>query len=518
MLFSTRWFLDRPLTSKLVLVLSVPVLLVLAITVGSLWAFRDFEKAEELAQRSGHIRSQAIYYLDVLNSLQNEFRGFLLTGDRSFVIRYDEAKGDLDLAGIELAKLVQSSPSQAQRDRVANVQAIARRLIEEKEWIIDRMEAGFSKDGIEYIRSGRGRALADAMSSRLGELDKESARILRDRLQDVAAKRAMLLEVIVGGSIVALLLTMLGAMIVARSITIPLATLAKAAGEIGESGHAAFPDAGRQDEVGVLSRNMDDMQRRLVPAERLATLTRMATSIAHDLRTPLLGLERGLQGLQYTADALSPEGRRLLGDLHAGARLAVGIVQDILDLYRQAYGELPLSYSRFALGEVVGEAVDLMRAEVGDRRLSVTVEMPSVIVSADQRRLLRVMVNLLENAVKNSPSGGRLWIKGSLQGDGAAPRVRVAVEDEGRGLEPEALETLFEPNRPALVPTRSGTGLGLYLCRLVIGAHRGTLAAHNRPEGGACFVFEIPVEVHHVDPTSDSGRPAAVPAEPAHRS
>src|SRR6184192_66115 len=119
---------------------------------------------------------------------------------------------------------------------------------------------------------------------------------------------------------------------------------AAAAAEIGESVAVLFPDAERQDEVGALSRSMEEMQRRLVPAERLATLTRMATIIAHDLRTPLLGVEQGLQGLRYIADPqLNAEARALLEDLHTGSRLAVGIVQDILDLYRQAYGELPLS-------------------------------------------------------------------------------------------------------------------------------------------------------------------------------
>jgi two-component system sensor histidine kinase KdpD len=260
------------------------------------------------------------------------------------------------------------------------------------------------------------------------------------------------------------------------------------------------------------------MQRRLIPAERLAALTRIATSIAHDLRTPLVGIERGLQGLQYAADNhFNPELQQLLGDLHTGARLAVGVVQDILDLYRQAYGDLPLSYSRFMLGDVIREVVDLMKSEVLDRRLSVSIEGPPVEVSADQRRLSRVMVNLLDNAVKNSPVGGCVRIVVFIRGAGPDRRAIVTVEDEGRGLDSTTLEALFEPDRPALAPTRGGTGLGLYLCRLVIGAHRGTIDAQNRPGGGARFVFDIPVEVHHVDPTADRGRSASVQAEPTHR-
>jgi len=305
---------------------------------------------------------------------------------------------------------------------------------------------------------------------------------------------------------------------VARSVTKPMSSLAKAALEIGESRYAVFPDADRQDEVGVLSRSMEEMQQRLDSAERLATLTRIATSIAHDLRTPLLGIEQGLQGLQYFTDSqLSGEARLLVGDLHNGALLAVGIVQDILDLYRQAYGEIPLSYSRFRLDQVVREVVDLMKPEIADRRLNVAIQAPPAEITGDQRRLYRVLVNLLDNAVKNSPSGGNVHIIVSVRGEEAARRAVVAVEDEGKGLDPATLSTLFEPNRPVSAPTRTGTGLGLYFCRIIIAAHRGTIWAENRSERGARFVFIIPAEGTHVDQIADRGRPTSVPTESAHR-
>jgi len=506
-----RWFFNRSLNGKLVLVFSIPFCFLVAVSVLTLLAFQDFEQADALDKQSYQIRSQARSYLELLYSMQNGFRGYVLTEDRAFLNPYDESKEDLDLAGLELARLVEDSPSQAQRDRTANVQAITRRLIKEKEWIIGRMAAGKREEAVTYIKSGRGRELGQGIASILGEFKAEAAKIQAERQAVVERKRAMLLRVIVGGTLLTLLLTGLGAVVVARSVTKPMAALAEAAGEIGEESFAVFPDADREDEVGVLSRSMEEMQRRLVPAERLATLTRVATSIAHDLRTPLVGIERGLQGLQYAADSrLNPDAQRLLGDLHTGARLAVGIVQDILDLYRQAYGDLPLSYSRFTLDAVVREAINLMRTEVLDRRLAVSVEAPPVEIWADQRRLLRVLVNLLDNAVKNSPAGGGIWVRVSAQGDGPDRRVVVAVEDEGRGLDPDVMETLFEPNRPVSTPTRGGTGLGLYLCHLIIGAHQGTITAQNRPEGGARFAFDIPVEVHHVDQTPDRGRPTPV--------
>jgi len=513
-----HWFLNRSLTGKLVLVFSIPVLFLVIVSIQTLLVFEEFESAEHLVERSNQIRAQAVYDLELLYSIQNGFRGYLLTGDRSILAPYEKSKGDMDQAGRELARLLQDSPSQAQRARAAKVQAITQKFLQEKDSIIARIESGHRDEGISYIKGGRGRELAAAISSLLTEIEEEAGDILAARQEIVASKRGILQNVIVGGTLLTLILTGLGIIIVARSVTKPMAALAQAAVEIGESSYAIFPDTDRQDEVGVLSRSMEEMQRRLIPAERLAALTRIATSIAHDLRTPLVGIERGLQGLQYAADNhFNPEMQQLLGDLHTGARLAVGVVQDILDLYRQAYGDLPLSYSRFMLGDVIREVVDLMKSEVLDRRLSVSIEGPPVEVSADQRRLSRVMVNLLDNAVKNSPVGGCVRIAVCIRGAGPDRRAIVTVEDEGRGLDSTTLEALFEPDRPALAPTRGGTGLGLYLCRLVIGAHRGTIDAQNRPGGGARFVFDIPVEVHHGDPTADRGRSASVQAEPTHR-
>ena len=516
MLAIRAWFLNRTLTSKLVMIFALPFLFLVVVTTYALLTFQEFERAEELANRSSQIKSQAIYYMDLLNAIQNGFRGYLLTGDQSFLTPYDASKGNIDLAGLELARLVADSPSQAQRDRVAKVQAITRRLIQEKEGILAHGRS--REEGVAYIRSGRGRELANAISSLLEEIEEEASQIYETRQAVAEGKRDLLLNVIVGGTVLTLLLTGLGLIVVARSVTKPMSSLAKAALEIGESRYAVFPDADRQDEVGILSRSMEEMQRRLVSAERLAALTRIATSIAHDLRTPLLGIEQGLQGLQFFTDSqLSGEARLLVGDLHTGARLAVGIVQDILDLYRQAYGELPLSYTQFRLDRVVREVVDLLKPEIADRRLNVAIQAPLAEITADQRRLYRVLVNLLDNAVKNSPSGGNVKISVSVRGEGSARRAVVAVEDEGKGLDPAALDTLFEPNGPVSSPTRMGTGLGLYLCRIVIAAHHGTIMAENRAEGGARFVFDIPAEVMHVDSTADRGRSTSVQAESANR-
>ncbi|MGH7255545.1 MAG: sensor histidine kinase, partial [Nitrospirales bacterium] len=142
------------------------------------------------------------------------------------------------------------------------------------------------------------------------------------------------------------------------------------------------------------------------------------------------------------------------------------------------------------------EIIELMKPEILDRSLTITLEAESVEVQADRRRLDRVMVNLLDNAIKNSPMGGTVRIKVSAEEEGEVRRLAVlTIEDQGKGLDPVALRALLDTNRLVSSPTREGTGLGLYLCRLVVGAHQGTLAAENRDNSGARFIVSIPTEV-----------------------
>jgi len=112
---------------------------------------------------------------------------------------------------------------------------------------------------------------------------------------------------------------------------------------------------------------------------------------------------------------------------------------------------------------------------------------------ADSRRMEQVLSNLLSNAVKFSHETGEIRVSGTVVGD----RVRVRVEDQGVGIDPSCLESIFDRFFQADASTRRlypGVGLGLFICRQLIEAHGGRIWAENRPGGGAVFTFEIPLD------------------------
>ena len=175
------WFLNRTLTGKLVLIFSIPLLFLVIVSILTIMVFGEFESAEYLVMQSSQVRTQAVEYLELLYSLQNAFRGYVLTGDRAFLTPYNESKGVIDLAGLELAMLVKDSPSQSQRDLVSDVQTMTRRLIEEKDDIIARIESGARDKGISYIKSGRGQDLVRIIFSLLGMFQAAAVQIQKER-------------------------------------------------------------------------------------------------------------------------------------------------------------------------------------------------------------------------------------------------------------------------------------------------------------------------------------------------
>jgi signal transduction histidine kinase len=186
--------------------------------------------------------------------------------------------------------------------------------------------------------------------------------------------------------------------------------------------------------------------------------------------------------------------------------LLLGMINDMLDVYQESYSGLPLLNSTVSVKGLVADVVQLFRSEADAKRIDFHLEMPEedVAMIADRRRLFRVLINLVHNALKYSPQGGRItvavhaeareWTDRESLGTSSS-QVIIRVADEGPGIAPEDLPHLFEMfgRRKDPGDIRIGRGLGLHFCRLVVAAHRGKIRAENRSSGGAVFSVELPL-------------------------
>jgi len=210
--------------------------------------------------------------------------------------------------------------------------------------------------------------------------------------------------------------------------------------------------------------------------------------VSHELRTPATGQLGFLQTLLDHWDGMSePERRQTVTQAYANARRLHALTRDVLDTASIEAGELPYAFEVVDLRPAVQVAVDALPTP--GHVVAVSGEDEPLLVRADAERIQQVLANLLDNAVKNSPTGSTIDLHvGATEG-----QAMVEVSDRGAGITDDELERAFEKFSRGRHATVRGTGLGLYICRKIVDAHDGRIWVARRPGGGATVTFTIPL-------------------------
>lgn len=224
----------------------------------------------------------------------------------------------------------------------------------------------------------------------------------------------------------------------------------------------------------------------LVPAEVVAI-------VAHDLRTPLNAISMGASLL---GDESQPDQQKafMVEIIRRAAVRMDALIGDLLEAGRLDAGRtLRICPAPLPLASVLDQACQEVRASARSKGQTLECELAPDLpqVHADRARLAQVLANLIANAAKFTPRGGRIRV--SAVADGA--EVRVAVTDSGPGLSPEDLPRVFEPYWQAQATASLGCGLGLKIARAIVEAHGGRMWVESAPGEGATFLFTLPAVV-----------------------
>ena len=154
------------------------------------------------------------------------------------------------------------------------------------------------------------------------------------------------------------------------------------------------------------------LEEQLIRSERLASLSQFASMFAHDIRNPLVGIKKTLELLAQDEGLQPAAQRQWWDDMRFTIDLLLGMINDMLDVYQESYSGLPLLTSMVSVNSLVADVVQLFRTEATAKRIAFHLEMPEdeVAMTADRRRLLRVLINLVHNALKFSPQGGTITV------------------------------------------------------------------------------------------------------------
>ncbi|MGZ5018855.1 MAG: PAS domain S-box protein [Chthoniobacterales bacterium] len=231
-------------------------------------------------------------------------------------------------------------------------------------------------------------------------------------------------------------------------------------------------------------------------------------ALSHELRTPLNPV---LMWACATVEdeKLSPEFKEGLRMICRNVELEARLIDDLLDLTRISRGKLQLNLQPCGADKLLRHAYEIVRSQGAGKNLEVSMEMKATnhLIMADPTRIQQVFWNVLKNAIKFTPEGGKIWVSSR---DGGPDTVVFEISDTGRGVEPDVMPRLFTAFEQGS-SSSEGLGLGLTICKAILELHHGTITAGNRSDGhGAVFTIQLKTIAEHVieKPWSEKRLPA----------
>jgi signal transduction histidine kinase len=284
-------------------------------------------------------------------------------------------------------------------------------------------------------------------------------------------------------ALLALGVALLTIQLLARGMTSPLRDMAHAATAMAKGDYSKRVTATSRDEVGDLARTFNQMASDLGEVDRFRK--ELIANVSHELRTPISALQVVLENIVDGVEQPDPD--RLKVMLSQVERLGA-LVGQLLDLSKLEAGAVPLNRREFPVGAFLDGVVaeSTLHRQAQDRHVDVTVSVASDMVGhGDPDRLHQVVSNLVDNAIRHSPDGGRVTVTAHESGGSLA----IEVGDEGPGIPAEDTTRVFERFYRS---EDGGTGLGLAIARWIVDLHGGEIRAERAEPRGCLMVVALP--------------------------
>ncbi|BAY16695.1 histidine kinase [Anabaenopsis circularis NIES-21] len=235
--------------------------------------------------------------------------------------------------------------------------------------------------------------------------------------------------------------------------------------------------------------------------EQLQFKDRVIAMLAHDLRNPLTAAAIAIETLQANYNIEAGEFQRLkpamaahlLKQARTQAKIIDRLIADLLQVGRGNDKELPIIPQKIELGQLCLEVLEELRDRYTAKSQTLETDIPSDLpcVYADPERIRQVLVNLLDNAIKYTPYGGKITVAGLHR---TTQKVQFSIGDTGPGIPLESRDLIFENHfRLQRDQSTDGYGIGLCLCQRIVRSHYGQIWVDSSPNGGAWFHFTLPV-------------------------
>ena len=414
--------------------------------------------------------------VEQLTAMERSARQFMILGDRNILERLDASDRQFEETAGQLQKLSLGQEQLNLLNRlVVGTQNLHRRIVSDE---MDRIRI---KEAVEdFVDLSDLAKTLDAQGAALVDREVQSMQEVAERAQRIVAWQLL------GLLPVAFLLVLGFTPLIAK----PIRQIDAAIRRLGEGAFSEKIAVEGPQDLEHLGKQLDWLRLRLVELEEQKT--RFLRHVSHELKTPLTALREGAELLsEERVGPLNGNQREISGILcHNSVRLQK-LIEDLLNYHSVQFQKTDLNISSVQIKTIITKVVHAQKLAMVTNRLRLELVCPSISLEADAEKLRIIVDNLISNAVKFSPAGGRIRIAVSQQGE----QVILDVADSGPGIAPEDRDKVFDAFYQGQIKHAGhvqGTGLGLSIAWEYTSAHQGTIKIIDNPAGSAHFQVSFP--------------------------
>jgi signal transduction histidine kinase/ActR/RegA family two-component response regulator len=493
-----RWWLNRPVRAKGMVVVAIPMIALIAVTSASLVLEHNERQERNVALTASTLSTAAQQVLSDAVNAETGVRGYAATGDPLFLQPYSVSvtRFARDQAALRAAA-IDEGDGRAERTAAATATTAMAELARLRSAISAGASVAALRPALE-----NGKTTMDTLRRQTAALIQEPTALNLVRRADVTRLESTINWVSIAGLALGLLAGLIGVALFGSGISRRVARAAANADRLGE-GQPLEPVPSAGDELGRLARSLTRAEKllarrttELITARDGAVTATQAkntflSSTSHELRTPLNAILGFAQLLQLSD--LSQEDEDGVERILAAGHHLLALINELIDIARIESGEFSLSVEPVAVQPIVEETGQLMAPLAADRSITISQPCPppGLAVKADRQRLRQILVNLLSNAIKYNRVGGTITITCQAAGPDQAS---LTVADTGPGIPAANLDLIFDPfeRLGAEATAIEGTGIGLPLARAFAEAMHGNLIAASIPGEGTTFTITLP--------------------------
>jgi two-component system, NtrC family, sensor histidine kinase GlrK len=426
---------------------------------------------------SDALLSQMLYEQKYIVLRDNALHGYFLSAAKDFTTYLDEATAIADSLGSkEILVTIKH-----QHDRY-------RALVEKEAKHLKTHQAY----GAAWYKAEKEKTV-EGMIEELNNLQLYMEEDTRNRIKGLVEAGTRALRVALAMAIFSLIFGILIASGITRSITKPLSIMKRKTQEIAEGNFESPLNLSSPPEIGELARAFNLMCRKLNELDKMKS--DFFSLMAHELRTPLSSIKAGISLLEKNGDRWDGEKReRVLAIVSEECGRLIGLVNSLLDLSKMEAGMISFDCAPGKVGLLIEKAIVEVEPLSVAKKVSLeyhAAEESPTVVMMDDERILQVLRNLIGNAVKFTPEGGRVQVSSKAVAGG----VEISVADSGPGIPEEDRTIIFDKYRQAPAGHQAGikgTGLGLAIAKHVVDAHGGKIWVESQLGNGSTFTFFLP--------------------------